>query len=185
MSSRSATQDDMSTSTLSSKLGAVARDSDIRRATIACSREGSMTEAMPFAVSELPFGLGWLGPRAAGADCAAAVTSASTIRAAGPLPLIPIRSTPRSVAARRASGEALTRASTPSTRLGDPPPAGAAEGGAVRPSAEGAAAATSAGSDVAEASSPGPTISAIGAPSAAVSPAATRICASVPSTSTS
>src|SRR5487761_821985 len=97
--------------------GTVDFDSAIRRAIVACMREGSMTSVSGPSAR--------LAGAAAGLDApplpfAAASTSSLTIRPSGPLPLRLASSTPSSAARRLASGEALMA----------PPPASASLSGA-------------------------------------------------------
>ena len=139
---RSSTASSMSTSTVSTKSGAVAFDSAIRRATVCCRRVRSCCVASPRPVCLSPettgAGTSFFGASssAAGASAlasagaassfagasasavaapplAAASTSAFTIRPPGPEPLSWPSSTPISRAIRFATGEALTRSPPP------------------------------------------------------------------------
>ena len=122
MRARAATARDMSISAESWKCGAVAFDSAIRRATVCWSFVSSSWVTAPLAVSgrsRAP-AVGAAGVAAGAATWAAAgaglaaiarSTSALTMRPPGPEPESAARSSPFSLAIRRASGEAFTRPS--------------------------------------------------------------------------
>ena len=139
---RRSTASSMSTSMLSTKSGAVAFDSAIRRATVCCRRVRSCVVVSPLPVWASPdttgggaffsssgSASGAAGSASAGASTApafapsppfaaplsfaAASTSAFTIRPPGPVPWSCASSSPSSRAIRRATGEALVRPPLP------------------------------------------------------------------------
>src|SRR5229473_316432 len=158
-------------STVTVNSGTVDFASAIRRAMVACIRDGSTTSTS--------------GPGARGGEAsgrrrsagrlvpAAARTSSFTMRPSGPLPFRAARSTPISPARRLARGETLIRSPSSVARLGGAGSAGGGEGGADSGALD-AAAAGGAALALAGAAEASPIV-AIGAPIFAGTPCSTRI----------